>query len=438
MSNATEHNFLNNENIFRTLIEESPSPVGLYVGAEMKIKIANKAIISIYGKGDDVIDKLYFELLPELKTQAIFDILNDVYNTGIAYEAKEARVDLVVNGKFEIFYFNFVFTPIKNEHGQVWGVLNTAADVTELVLMRLKLNESEERKQFTLEAAEIGTWDLYPPQKIAIWDERCKELCGYSRGDEITYSSIFKYIHPEDEQRVRLAVQNTYDQQFGGNYDVTFRTIDNNGNLKYWIQCKGKAYFNSNNELWRFAGIVQDVTREQKNRLEQQKLISLIENTADVVAVGSMDAMVSYINKSGYDMLGIETTEEATRAGIDYFWSNDSQKVTEEPIPTVQLNGNWNGELRYRHFKTGEPIPVYLNCFRIDDLETGQSIGMASVARDLRPEKAAHNEQYKLLTLIDHSSDFVSLSDLAGNVSYVNAAGRSMLGIKCKGLTVST
>jgi PAS domain S-box-containing protein len=430
MSNAIEHNFVNNENIFRTLIEESPSPVGLYVGADMKIKIANKAIISIYGKGDDVIDKLYFELLPELKTQAIFDILNNVYKTGIAYEAKEARVDLVVNGKLEIFYFNFVFTPIKNEQGLVWGVLNTAADVTELVLMRLKLNESEERKQFTLEAAEIGTWDLYPPQKIVIWDERCKELCGYSRGDEITYSGIFKYIHPEDEQRVRLAVQNTYNQQSGGNYDVTFRTIDDNGNLKYWIRCKGKAYFTSDNELWRFAGIVQDVTREQKNRLEQQKLISLIENTADVVAVGGMDAMVSYINKSGYEMLGIETAAEATRPGIDYFWPNDFQIVTDELIPTVQSNSNWNGELRYRHFKTGEPIPVYLNCFRIDDPETGQSIGMASVARDLRPEKAAHNEQYKLLTLIDHSSDFVSLSDLEGNVSYVNAAGRSMLGIQ--------
>jgi PAS domain-containing protein len=34
------------------------------------------------------------------------------------------------------------------------------------------------------------------------------------------------------------------------------------------------------------------------------------------------------------------------------------------------------------------------------------------------------------LTLINHSSDFVSLSDLDGNVTYVNAAGRKMLGIK--------
>ncbi|WP_184549914.1 PAS domain-containing protein [Mucilaginibacter sp. FT3.2] len=430
MTNATEQSFLNNENIFRTLIEESPSPVGLYVGSEMRIKIANKAIVNIFGKGDDVIDKLYFELLPELKTQFIFEILNNVYNTGIAYEAREAQVNLVINGLLTTFYFNFVFTPIRNEQGNVWGVLNTAADVTELVLIRLKLKESEERKQFTLEAAEIGTWDLYPPQRIVIWDDRCKELCGFARVEEITYNDIFRYIHPEDESRVKEAVQNTYNPQSGGNYDVTFRIITVNGDLKYWIQCKGRAYFDLNNQLWRFAGIVRDVTREQSDRLEQQKLIALVENTADAIALGSTGVGVTYLNKSGYNLLGIDDPAEALTSGFNYFYDADRQLVADKILPEILQNGKWSGEIRYRDFKTGEPIPVYINSFRINDDFSDEAIGLATVARDLRPEKKAHNEQYKLLTLIDHSSDFVSLSDLDGNVSYVNAAGRIMLGIK--------
>jgi PAS domain S-box-containing protein len=430
MTSQTEQNFHNNENVFRTLIEQSPSPVGLYVGEELRIKIANKSIIDIFGKGDDVIDKLYFEVLPELKNQPIFDILHNVYKTGIRYEAIEARVDLVVAGKLEIFYFNFVFTPIKDTNGSVWGVLNTGADVTELVLTRLKLKESEERKLFTLQAAEIGTWDLYPPQKIVIWDERCKELCGYSIGDEVVYSGIFKYIHPEDETRVKEAVKNTYDPQSGGNYDITFRTVDSDGNLKYWIRCKGRAYFDINNDLWRFAGIVQDVTREQLDRLEQQKLVSLVENTADLIAVGIVGTGVTYLNKSGYNTLGIDKPEDALTSGFNYFYEDDRQIVNNSVMPLLLQHGKWSGELRYKNFKTGEPIPVYINSFKIEDNFSGNVIGFAAIARDLRPEKTAHNEQYKLLTLIDHSSDFVSLSDLDGNVSYVNAAGRTMLGIK--------
>ena len=430
MTNTTEQGFLNNENIFRTLIEESPGPVGLYVGPDMQIKIANKSIINIFAKGDDVIDKLYFELLPELKTQPIFDILNHVYDTGIPYEATEARVDIVVNGKLEIFYFNFVFTPIKNNDGQVWGILNTGADVTELVLTRLKLKESEERKQFTLQAAEIGTWDLYPPHRIVIWDDRCKELCGFSKDDKITYDDIFRYIHPEDELRVKEAVQHTYNPALGGNYDITFRTVDDNGSLRRWIQCKGRAYFDINNEVWRFAGIVRDVTREQFDRQEQQKLIALVENTADTIAVGDIAANVTYLNKSGYNLLGINDPAEASTSGFNYFYEDDRQIVADKVLPAILKNGKWSGEIRYRHFKTGQPIPVYINSFRINDDCSGNAIGLAIVARDLRPEKNAHNEQYKLLTLIDHSSDFVSLSDLDGNVSYVNAAGRLMLGIK--------
>jgi PAS domain S-box-containing protein len=430
MNISTDQDFLNNEHVFQTLIEQSPSPVGLYVGKELIIKIANKSIVKIWGKGDEVFNRPYFDVLPELKTQQIFKILNDVYQTGNVYEATEARIDLVVNNQLQIFYFNFVFTPIKNNQGQVWGVLNTATDVTELVLTRLQLKESEERKQFTLEAADIGTWDLYPPQRIVIWDERCKVLCGYTKDAEITYDGLLKYVHPDDAERLKQAVATAYDFKSGGNYDITFRTIDDNGKLKHWIRCKGRAYFNHENELWRFAGIVQDVTREQLDRQEQQKLIALVDSTADVIAVGAMNGDVTYINKAGYGMLGIQDTKTALRPGVDYFYGDDKDTVDDQLILAVQQTGNWKGEVRYRHFQTGQPIPVYLNAFRIDDPLTGEPIGMASVARDLRPEKIAHNEQYKLLTLIDYSSDFVSLSDLDGNVSYVNAAGRIMLGIK--------
>jgi PAS domain S-box-containing protein len=430
MSNQADLNFQQNENIFRTLIEETSTPVGLYVGAEMKIKVANKAIIKAFGKGDNVIDKLYFDLLPELKNQAIFGILNNVYQTGVAYEENEALINIVVNNELQLFYYNYSFKPLKDSDGNVWGILNTAADVTELVLTRLKLRESEERKQFTLQAAELGTWDLYPPKQIVIWDDRCKELCGYAKDEEVHYDGLLRYLHPDDEDRLKQAVQNAFNWETGGNYDITFRVIDHTGNIKYWTRCKGKAYFDYNNEIWRFAGTVQDVTRELHDKLEQQKLIALIENTGDVIAVGGMDAAVTYINKAGYTMLGIDSEKEALRPGIEYFYGADIQRVMDDLIPSVQQKGAWNGELLYRHFKTGDPVPVYLNAFRIDDPLTGEPIGMASIARDLRPEKAAHNEQYKLLTLIDHSSDFVSLSDLEDNVSYVNAAGRIMLGIK--------
>ncbi|MFC0517887.1 PAS domain S-box protein [Mucilaginibacter angelicae] len=418
-----------NEDIFRILIKESPSPVALYMGEAMEIMIANKAIIDIWGKGDDVVGRTYFNLLPELEEQGFHETLLTVYKSGIAYEGKEQKVNLVVNNKLEEFYFNFTFKPLCNDQGQVWGVLNTAADVTELVTTRQKLTESEERTQFALQAAELGTWDLNPKLQTVIWDDRCKELCGFQKTDEIRYADLLKFLHPEDADRLRTAVTQAYNPVGGGNYDVIVRTVDGAGHLKYWIHLKGKAYFNDNNEPVRFAGTVQDITREILDKQEQQKLLALIDNTADMVAVGSMDGAVTYINKTTYATLGIESTKEALKPGVEYFEYSEADKVNNEITPAVQQQGKWEGEMHYRHFKTGENIPVYVSCFRIDDPLNGLPIGMASVTRDLRPEKAARNEQYKLLSLINHSSDFVSLSDLDGNVTYVNTAGRKMLGI---------
>jgi PAS domain S-box-containing protein len=396
----------------------------------MTITIANKTIIDIWGKGPDVIGNTYFGLLPELESQGYHDVLRNVFYKGEPYEGKEHRVDLMMNGQLEMFYFNFTFKPLRDEKGEVWGVLNTAADVTELVLTRQQLAEKEERMQFALQAAELGTWDLCPKEQTVIWDERCKELCGFEKDYKIIYPELLKYVHPDDVQRLRVAVASAYNPESGGSYDVIIRTIRPDGSLKYWIHLKGNAYFNDNHEAIRFAGTVQDITREILDKQEQQKLITLIDNTADAVAVGDMKGEVTYINKTGYAMLGIHNTEDALKPGMEYFIDADKQKVVNEIEPAVRKTGRWGGEMHYRHFETGEIIPIHLSSFRIDDPLTGLPIGMASVARDLRPEKEARNEQYKLLSLIDHSSDFVSLSDMEGNVSYVNTAGRNMLGIK--------
>ncbi|MBC7400435.1 MAG: PAS domain S-box protein [Mucilaginibacter sp.] len=430
MNNRSDLHFIQSENIFRTLIEESLTPVGLYVGADMVIKVANKTIIDIFGKGDDVIGKRYFDVLPELRDQSIFKILNDVYTNGIAYEATEDRVDLVVDGKLQTHYFNFSFKPLKDSDGKVWGVLNTAADVTELAKIRQQLAESEERRQFALDAAELGTWDLNPFDESVIWDSRCRELFGFRKGDNVKYADVLSSVHPEDIDLVRGKVTESINPALRRPYDIKFRTVGLADNTIRWLRAIGNAKFNDENICIRFAGTVEDITREIADNEEQQKLVTLIDNTAEVIGITTLDAQVTYLNKAGYKMLGIDNYGDAFIPASQYFMPADTAANAVGATESIIQTGKWEGERYYRHFKTGESIPIYLNAFRVDDPVTGKPIAMASVARDLRPEKAARNEQDRLLKLIDNTSDFISLSDLDYNITYVNAAGRKMMGIE--------
>ncbi|WP_050625877.1 hypothetical protein [Bradyrhizobium viridifuturi] len=58
--------------------------------------------------------------------------------------------------------------------------------------------------------------------------------------------------------------------------------------------------------------------------------------------------------------------------------------------------GRWLGELHFRHFRTGEIIPFLVDWFRIDDTRTGHPTNMATVSRDLRPQKKLESDLRRL------------------------------------------
>ncbi|RDC55455.1 PAS domain S-box protein [Pedobacter chinensis] len=137
-------NLKDKTSLFNILIEESEMPIGLYVGEELTIQVANKAILKAWGKDNTVIGMELAKAVPELEGQPFIQILKDVFKTGVAYEAKEDKVQLINNGILQTFYFDFIYKPLKDENGKVWAILNNATDVTALVKAKFKWKESEE------------------------------------------------------------------------------------------------------------------------------------------------------------------------------------------------------------------------------------------------------------------------------------------------------
>ena len=144
------------EQRIRSIVESAPFPIGVYIGREMKIALANQSILDVWGKGNDVIGKLYFEILPELDNQDIFTQLENVYDTGIPFHAKNQRVDLEINGELVPFYFNYSFTPLFDSAEKVYGVMNTAADVTDLNFAKKQIEDSEAQLRSLVMNAPIG------------------------------------------------------------------------------------------------------------------------------------------------------------------------------------------------------------------------------------------------------------------------------------------
>ncbi|MBA6152037.1 PAS domain-containing sensor histidine kinase [Gelidibacter maritimus] len=144
------------EQNMRALVESAPFPIAVFTGDDMRILLANQSVMDAWGKGNDVIGKLYADILPEFGSQHIFDQIRKVLRTGIPFHTKNQRVEIVINGKLNTFYYNYSFTPLLDASGNVYAVMNTAAEVTELNEAKQKVEESEKRFRDMVMQAPLG------------------------------------------------------------------------------------------------------------------------------------------------------------------------------------------------------------------------------------------------------------------------------------------
>ena len=175
------------------IIENSMFPIAVIKVGTMEILRANEVIIKAWGKGKQVIGKKYSEVLPELEAQEIFKYFNQVAQTGKAFTAFNQKVDLIKNGISERKYFNYSFAPLKDENGATYAILNTAADITEIIEAKLKEeNTVNELKLFKFMADNAADKLILirKDASFAYLNKKVLSKWGYSKS-EVSELSVF-------------------------------------------------------------------------------------------------------------------------------------------------------------------------------------------------------------------------------------------------------
>ncbi len=144
------------EQKFRRLIEESPIPMCLYTGLDMKIEVINDELLKVWGKDKSVIGKNLKDVLPELESQPYLALLQDVYIKGIPQAFKNAPSYVVKDGIDTTFYFDLWYKPVFDADGKVYGVVASGTDVTEKVIAQKKTEESEFRFRSMVQNATVA------------------------------------------------------------------------------------------------------------------------------------------------------------------------------------------------------------------------------------------------------------------------------------------
>jgi two-component system sensor histidine kinase VicK len=262
------------EHKIRNIIEKAPFPIGVYNGLEMRIEFANRSILDIWGKGYDVIGKTYAEVLPELQDQNIYGQLERVFKTGESFHARNQRVDLVVDGQVQIFYFNYSFTALHDQSGQIYGVMNTAADVTDVVTAKKQIEESEE--QFRTMANDTDAL-------IALADENGKGMYFNKAWENLTGKSMAELldygwstlIHPEDRTRWVGNLQVEFEKHASLSGEV--RIMAKDGEYR-WLYARIPARFRSDGSFIGYVSSCIDITELKKDELRKNDFIGMVSH----------------------------------------------------------------------------------------------------------------------------------------------------------------
>lgn len=108
---------------FHDLMAQAPVAISVLRGYDMVIESANRMMLDVWGKTDDIISMPLIKGVPELEGQPYINLLHDVLATGDPYYGYEAKALLTRHGVGEKCYFNFVYQPITELGGRVSGIM---------------------------------------------------------------------------------------------------------------------------------------------------------------------------------------------------------------------------------------------------------------------------------------------------------------------------
>ena len=288
------------------------------------------------------------------------------------------------NGFVEECVFDFSYSPIRLEDGEVGGVLVTVIETTEKVKAAKALKESEHELQFAIDSTELGTWDLNPATNKFRGNSRLKEWFGLAPDEEIELPVALAVIADNDRDKVTAAIETALQFSSGGHYDIIYTIIHPQTKNERIVRAKGRASFNGDGIAYRFNGTLQDVTKEIVARRLLTESEKRLSNERMVLYNSFMNAPAGIAILKG-------NTHIYEFANAEYEKLVDRKitlgKTVQELFPEIEQQGLI--DILNNTFSTGEPFIANEFPVELINKSTGKSVlrYYNSVMQPIKDEK---------------------------------------------------
>ncbi len=263
------------------VILHSKFPMFIWWGAELTCfyNDAYRPSLGVTGKHPFILgepaEKAWEEIWP-----TISPLIQQVLTTGESVWREDQLIPIFRNGTMEDVYWTFSYSKINDDNNLPGGVLVTCVETTEKVIDRQQLKETSELYSFSIDAASLGAWDYNPVTNKFRFNDRLREWLCIPDTVEADLDLAFEVIAEKDHDRVKNAITSAITFPAKVPYDIEYDIIHPVTKALRTVLARGKPFFNEKNEVYRFSGIMEDVTEtykaKQQLKQSEEKLKNLV------------------------------------------------------------------------------------------------------------------------------------------------------------------
>lgn len=230
----TESDLRVQRRLLRTVLDESPDFI-ILKDHHAKFLLCNRPVADFYGTTpDDMVgkDDGDFSATPEQAEFFRQNVLNIMARGETEVVFEESTDDETGDHRF----FRSIKKPFLDEEGRP-QILVIAHDITDIRMAQIKIEESERRLRYALEATGEGVWDWDLTTNALKHNPRWFDILGYSR-EELsgTVEDFTRCLLPEEQPDIMQAIE--FCLKGGGSYHHEHRMRRKDGRV-IWVLDRG-------------------------------------------------------------------------------------------------------------------------------------------------------------------------------------------------------
>jgi len=338
---------------FYSMLMQSPFAFSIMKGKELVVTLANDLMKDFWGKGNDIEGKPLLEILPELIDQPFPAMISQVYATGVPVYANEILAQLTHKGKLQDRYFNIVYQTDLEADQRISGVITIAYEVTEMVLARKRVEESEYRFQAAIAAVQGILWTNNAKGEMEGVQAGWSALTGqtFKEYQQFGWSDV---IHPDDKQATLSTWKTTVKSRKKISFEHRLRLKDGT-----WGRFSINAIplLNENGLVREWVGVHTDITKQRQAedalRESEKKFKQLVDSMPQKIYTADNHGNIYFFNQQWVDETGKGYNELKGLGWQNSIYEADLENVKENWSNAIQSGKIFDIECRIKN-KNGE------------------------------------------------------------------------------------